>query len=478
MGNHRFKLSDMIPNAWFYKLRDMGRGRNSRKQNTTPSRKKKQSSSSPSTTHSSKPNQPHHNQYNNNNPRKSYYFTRNLTPSNTKLHHTSPSSTPKLSPPRKSSKQRTKGRTPRTTTTTTSKLVSSGCSCRTTLESMWTKSDSPHEHSHSSSSPFDTSPESQSPEFRTDRVLPCSSSFDEMISLSTASCASCRLNTNKNNPTNDIIINVDKNSIARKDNKLDGYHNYNNKNNNYEDDDDDAFSELELPPIITKPKKRELKQGSLKVRIVKEEEPAMLKDQRNGSLRRLSVSSPGVRLRVHSPRIAGRKGRRSLSSTASSGSRRSLSGSFAVVKSSFDPQKDFRESMMEMIVENNIRASKDLEDLLACYLSLNSDEYHDIIIKVFKQIWFDFTQPRDALVGSLRSRLEMHQSILQGLVEKCLSWFFKVSFRDAFVGSLRSHLEMPWSVLQGLIERYLGQFFKVSLRDDSVNSSNSHLKMT
>ncbi|XP_020239940.1 transcription repressor OFP2 [Cajanus cajan] len=378
MGNHRFKLSDMIPNAWFYKLKDMGKGRNSRKQNTTPSRKKKQSSSPPTTTqtHSSKPNQPHNNQYYNK-PRKSYYFTRDLTPSNTKLHHTSPSNTPKLS------KQ-----------TTTSKLVSSGCSCRTTLESMWTKSDSPHEHEHehehdhdhehSSSSPFDTSPESQSQEFRTDRVLPCSSSFDEMLSLSTTSCS---FTTNKNNPTNDTIINVDKNSIARKDTNLDGYHNC---NNHYEDDHTHTFSELELPPIITRPKKSELKQGSLKVRILKEEDPAMLKEQKkNRSVRRqrLSVSSPGVRLRVHSPRLAGRKG-------ASPGCRRSLSGSFAIVKSSFDPQKDFRESMVEMIVENNIRASKDLEDLLACYLSLNSDEYHDLIIKVFKQIWFDFTQPR------------------------------------------------------------------------------------
>ncbi|KAL3027161.1 hypothetical protein AAZX31_03G033900 [Glycine max] len=365
----------------------MGKGRDSRKQNTTPSRKKKQTSP-PSTTHSSIRNQPH--QQNNNNPRKSYYFTRDLK--------ISPSNTPKtISPPRKSTKQRTKKRTP----TRTPKLVSSsGCSCRTTLESMWTKSDSPQDE-HSSSSPFDTSPESQSPEFRTDRVLlPFSSSFDEMVSLSTTSCASCRLNTNKNknNTTNDTIIDVDKNSIARKDNKLDGYYNY-NTNNGY----DDTFSELELPPIITKPsskllKKRELKQGSLKVRIVKEQDSAM-KEQRNhhGSLRRLSVSSPGVRLRIHSPRIAGRRGRKSVSSsstTTSSGSRRSLSESFAVVKSSFDPQKDFMESMVEMIVENNIRASKDLEDLLACYLSLNSDEYHDLIIKVFKQIWFDLTQPR------------------------------------------------------------------------------------
>ncbi|KAL5180755.1 Transcription repressor OFP2 [Glycine soja] len=385
MGNHRFKLSDMIPNAWFYKLRDMrdmGRGRDSRKHSTTPSRKKKQTSP-PSTTHSSKPNQPHQ-QYNNNIPRKSYYFTRDLK--------TSPSNTPKIiSSPRKSTKLRTKRRTPRTP-----KLVSSGCSCRTTLESVWTKSDSHSPQEHSSSSPFDTSPESQSPEIRTDRILlPCSSSFDEMVSLSTTSCASCRLNTNINTTTNnDTIIDVDKNFIARKDNKLDGYYNYNTNNNGY----DDTFSELELPPIITKPskllKKRELKQGSLKVRIVKEQDSEMKEQRNSGSLKRLSLSSPGGRLRIHSPRIAGRRGRKSVSSTASSGSRRSLSDSFAVVKSSFNPQKDFMESMMEMIVENNIRASKDLEDLLACYLSLNSDEYHDLIIKVFKQIWFDLTQPR------------------------------------------------------------------------------------
>uniref|UniRef100_A0A6N2LL80 DNA-binding domain-containing protein n=1 Tax=Salix viminalis TaxID=40686 RepID=A0A6N2LL80_SALVM len=27
MGNYRFRLSDMIPNAWFYKLKDMSKGR-------------------------------------------------------------------------------------------------------------------------------------------------------------------------------------------------------------------------------------------------------------------------------------------------------------------------------------------------------------------------------------------------------------------------------------------------------------------
>ncbi|GMI72898.1 ovate family protein 5 [Hibiscus trionum] len=62
---------------------------------------------------------------------------------------------------------------------------------------------------------------------------------------------------------------------------------------------------------------------------------------------------------------------------------------FAMVKCSFDPEKDFRDSMMEMIRENRISQSEELEELLACYLTLNSDVYHDLIIKVFQQVWFD-----------------------------------------------------------------------------------------
>ncbi|KAJ4772921.1 transcription repressor [Rhynchospora pubera] len=62
---------------------------------------------------------------------------------------------------------------------------------------------------------------------------------------------------------------------------------------------------------------------------------------------------------------------------------------FVVVKSSVNPLMDFRESVMEMIEENGIREAKDFEELLACYLVLNSSEYHAVIIKVFKQIWVD-----------------------------------------------------------------------------------------
>lgn len=63
--------------------------------------------------------------------------------------------------------------------------------------------------------------------------------------------------------------------------------------------------------------------------------------------------------------------------------------SFAIVKTSFDPQQDFRDSMIEMIMEKRIREPEELEELLACYLTLNCDGYHDLIVKVFRQVWFE-----------------------------------------------------------------------------------------
>ena len=108
----------------------------------------------------------------------------------------------------------------------------------------------------------------------------------------------------------------------------------------------------------------------------------------------VSTSPAGVRLRLRSPRISTRKtassgGARITGTSATASSRRSR----AVVKASVDPRRDFKESMEEMIAENKIRESKDLEELLACYLCLNSDEYHHIIINVFKQICLDLNLP-------------------------------------------------------------------------------------
>ncbi|MED6155095.1 hypothetical protein PIB30_002305 [Stylosanthes scabra] len=64
---------------------------------------------------------------------------------------------------------------------------------------------------------------------------------------------------------------------------------------------------------------------------------------------------------------------------------------FAVIKCSLDPRQDFRDSMMEMIIEKRIRNPEEMEELLACYLTLNADEYHDLIIQVFRQVWFQMS---------------------------------------------------------------------------------------
>ncbi|KAI4298173.1 hypothetical protein L6164_031764 [Bauhinia variegata] len=66
--------------------------------------------------------------------------------------------------------------------------------------------------------------------------------------------------------------------------------------------------------------------------------------------------------------------------------------SYAVVKCSFNPQQDFRDSMVQMIKEKQISQPEEMEELLACYLTLNSDEYHDLIIKVFRQVWLLYEQ--------------------------------------------------------------------------------------
>lgn len=347
MGNYKFRLSDMIPNAWFYKLKDMGggRGRNhtSKKQDMMIS-----SSSSSSTTKPSKVKPPPHHFY----PRKSYYITRELIPSD-KFYASPPATNTKSladDPPTKSSKQRSRKR--RTRTRSSPKLVSSGCNCRATL---WIKASEDDDTASSDQLKLCDEPNYQQ-EFRSDcNILTTHQTFDNMVSRS-RSC-NCKLN-----PDQVFVKKFDKLEI----------------------------SELQLPPIITKP----VKFNDMVKDIKKKESTSKPVKKGHGSVRKISVNPPGFKLRVNSPKIGSRRliqgqTRKSVSSSSSS-----LSDSFAVVKSSFDPQRDFGESMVEMIMENNIRASKDLEDLLACYLSLNSDQYHHLIINVFKQIWFDLSDAR------------------------------------------------------------------------------------
>ncbi|KAH6762148.1 ovate family protein 6 [Perilla frutescens var. hirtella] len=61
--------------------------------------------------------------------------------------------------------------------------------------------------------------------------------------------------------------------------------------------------------------------------------------------------------------------------------------SVAVEKDSDDPYLDFRQSMLQMILEKEIYAKDDLKELLNCFLQLNSPYYHGIIVRAFTEIW-------------------------------------------------------------------------------------------
>ncbi|XXG47952.1 hypothetical protein AAC387_Pa02g2511 [Persea americana] len=60
--------------------------------------------------------------------------------------------------------------------------------------------------------------------------------------------------------------------------------------------------------------------------------------------------------------------------------------SIAMVKLSNDPYGDFMSSMVEMIVEKQMYTTGDLEQLLYCFLLLNSPHHHQVIVEVFSGI--------------------------------------------------------------------------------------------
>ena len=70
---------------------------------------------------------------------------------------------------------------------------------------------------------------------------------------------------------------------------------------------------------------------------------------------------------------------------AAKGNRR-LDKSIPVVKLSLDPCKDFRDSMLHLIFEEEIFLWEDLFELLRRYLDLNSRRNHDDIICAFSEI--------------------------------------------------------------------------------------------
>ncbi|KAK7387290.1 hypothetical protein VNO78_27977 [Psophocarpus tetragonolobus] len=381
MGNNRFRLSDMMPNSWFYKLKDMSK---SRKRNGPHVMKNKVAS--PTTSQRSQP-------------RYSHYFSTEPNIAG-KLYnspiYTKHSDNTFTDSPRRLSKRRTKIKTIyKPSPTVVSSPVIESFSCHSTYN--WIKPNQPESPDYDLAS-LESSSESNLHEYLSSDSECDKFTIPDLLSGVASEC-SCRVSSS----TNDIIIDMKNEPFNGNSENLDGF---------------ETISQLGLAPILTKPTKfddkviegTELRRStkfdelkshqSLSVKISKEESSRTKRERKTSPIARISsANSTGIKLRVNSPKLASKKvqayARRSVSSKAGKASMTTgFPEGFAVVKSSLDPQRDFRESMVEMIMENNIRASKDLENLLACYLSLNSREYHDLIVKAFEQIWYDMAQLR------------------------------------------------------------------------------------
>ncbi|KAK3408265.1 transcription repressor OFP6 [Eucalyptus grandis] len=64
-----------------------------------------------------------------------------------------------------------------------------------------------------------------------------------------------------------------------------------------------------------------------------------------------------------------------------------IGNSIAVAKDSDDPYRDFKDSMLQMVLEQGIYSRDGLQELLHCFLKLNSPRYHAVIIRAFTAIW-------------------------------------------------------------------------------------------
>ncbi|XP_030541906.2 LOW QUALITY PROTEIN: transcription repressor OFP1-like [Rhodamnia argentea] len=352
MGNYKFRLSDMIPNAWFHKLRDMERARNHHHhKNPPPSKPKKKqpptttTPTTSATTTTTTTTKHHHHSL----PRKSYHFTRNLHP-NQNFQDT-PRNIPSKPDPEP-------------------------------VHDPFAHASPVRDEDTAGVSSATVQPQPLPiQEIRLDCLLIAESPpLNKTASCSSSCSSTCSHGVNSISGS-DTVVHADQHSFDKEPKKPHSTR--------------DSLSQLQLPPIATKPKLK-LRSSSAK----QQESNLSAKEQHRTGPRRRSPAasyphSPGVKLKTKSPRLLAKmklEGHARKSSPAAASLNLTRFGnSFAVVKSSSDPARDFRESMVEMIVENNIKGSKELEELLTCYLSLNSDEYHQVIVDVFKQIWFDLS---------------------------------------------------------------------------------------
>ncbi|KAJ8492385.1 hypothetical protein OPV22_014106 [Ensete ventricosum] len=101
------------------------------------------------------------------------------------------------------------------------------------------------------------------------------------------------------------------------------------------------------------------------------------------------------------------KKKRNKCADARAGRMRVVDGSVAVVKESLEPCLDFRNSMLQMIVEMEIYECEDLGDLLHHFLALNAPRHHHLILRAFAEAWnlvFAPPPPSSASTSTSHSR--------------------------------------------------------------------------
>ncbi|RLN25043.1 transcription repressor OFP2 [Panicum miliaceum] len=370
MGRHKFRLSDMIPNAWFFKLRDM-RARGGGAAAASPRVAAAHAASRPL------PSTPRHGGGAAWLPhRASHYYTPragDIVLGSSPLHpRASDTRFPplQLSPPRRSSRRRHHRRR-------SVKLAAPS--------------------SVSSSSGVASSPASAA-------GCRCGRR-PELVAVEAPDTPPCRrdmfVGYSSDDDDDDDGEDLKKPTLAaRADDKLDGKV-FTSATEIIIDLRTKRRPERTLPPITTKPARKEpdgceLEDKHIDVLKHATQRTPPAPEQSKLKPRRSVSSARRLKTRANTPRIASpRKCKPPATTPRSPALARAtpppLAESFAVVKSSRDPKRDFRESMEEMIAENGIRTAADLEDLLACYLALNAAEYHDLIVEVFEHIWVTLT---------------------------------------------------------------------------------------
>ncbi|VAH81286.1 unnamed protein product [Triticum turgidum subsp. durum] len=354
MGRHKFRLSDMIPNAWFFKLRDMrGAVRGGGAASPGGASRAGRAGRAPSTPH-----------------RASYYYTPRAGDAvGSPLHppRASDAQFPPLplSPPRRSSKRRHRRRPVKLApslsgSSVVSSPVSTGCRCRRKPELVVVQAPG-------------------TPPCRLDKFVgydndgDSANSGEALKKPTVAVLGDGGLAGKLITSATDIIIDLRTKKRPDTDKVL-------------------------LPPIVTRPKPArrtpedldlEDKHIDTLARAAQRTTTPFSDEQSKAAKPRRSVSSSARRLKTrgNTPRVASCKKSKPPAPSPAREKTPPLAESFAVVKTSRDPRRDFRESMEEMIAENGICTAADLEDLLACYLSLNAAEYHDLIVDVFEHIW-------------------------------------------------------------------------------------------